>query len=334
MVVFIHVSAPFLYTNEFSTTWYAVHFIDSLCRVAVPLFLMTTGILLLDPSREITIRKFFLKRFPRILFPFLLWSLIFLTLQNFGVFNFDNAITTLGTNYTSIITTPAAYHLWFVYTLIGLYLLIPIIKPLTKFQAISELKYFSIIWIIFHNIILIGSYFLNIRIHFDLGYFIGYSGFLTIGYLLYQYISQKRISTLLVVLSCMIFFAMIYFGFILVNQNDSSTDLNQYFYEYGNFAVISLAISLFILIRNLTYRITNKYIVGIVKSFGNATFGVFLVHPLIIDQVSKVLQPEIITRDSASQVIIFITVTSLLTVFISYAIVWIISKIPIVKYIF
>src|SRR3954464_13783280 len=51
--------------------WWTGHVIDSLCRWCVPVFIMLSGALLLDPDRHETPFHFYRKRFSRVVIPLL-----------------------------------------------------------------------------------------------------------------------------------------------------------------------------------------------------------------------------------------------------------------------
>lgn len=49
----------------------------SVSHASVPLFLMASGALLLDPGRELTLRKLYTKNFPRLLIALLFWAVCY-----------------------------------------------------------------------------------------------------------------------------------------------------------------------------------------------------------------------------------------------------------------
>ncbi len=99
--------------------------LTSLIHTGVPLFLMLSGALLLGKEEELNV--FLKKRFARILTPFLIWSFIFYILLNpphdFG-FLWDYPL--------KLLTGKIHTVYWFVYTIIGLYLLTPVLRPAFK----------------------------------------------------------------------------------------------------------------------------------------------------------------------------------------------------------
>lgn len=78
MVIAIHCTDPFNASPESRADpefnfWGSVY--GSMLRASVPLFVMMTGFLLLPVRQEAS--AFYKKRFQRVLFPFLIWSVLF-----------------------------------------------------------------------------------------------------------------------------------------------------------------------------------------------------------------------------------------------------------------
>ena len=79
MVIGVHCIDPFYISPTMRaipeyTHWAAIY--GSLLRPSVPLFVMMTGLLLL-PVKKQPLDKFYKKRIYRVLFPFLIWSVLY-----------------------------------------------------------------------------------------------------------------------------------------------------------------------------------------------------------------------------------------------------------------
>lgn len=116
LVVSIHVSAQGI--EYFGPGWTASTFYDSGSRVAVPLFFMASGALLLG-KQESTLELF--RRIARLLLPLVAWSMVYVALNSFY------GIETEG-GYLAWIQGPVIYHFWFFYTIIAAYLFLPIMR--------------------------------------------------------------------------------------------------------------------------------------------------------------------------------------------------------------
>src|SRR6266571_1356905 len=74
-VVFSHSTDRFvLYTTlKGSFAWNVIYYLNTLSRVAVPLFIILSGYLILQKEKTHNIKSFFKRRFSRILLPFIVW---------------------------------------------------------------------------------------------------------------------------------------------------------------------------------------------------------------------------------------------------------------------
>lgn len=141
MVMVVHSTEPFylggdgaLIASRADALW--VSFFDTLVRSCVPLFVIASSYLqfpLHYPTGE-----FFRRRAVRILVPFAIWSVFYALYWGGPVSNFRNLL--LNFNY-------AAGHLWFVYMIIGLYILMPLLSPWAEKVGRKELAAYIAIWL-------------------------------------------------------------------------------------------------------------------------------------------------------------------------------------------
>ena len=149
-VIVIHVTAPYIYQYGSipMAQWNFYNVVDSLSRFAVPFFVMLSGALLMN--KEIQLADFLKRRFVRILIPFLFWSIVY-SVYNYYKLNIENKMN-ISTYMLDCFTNGASYHLWYIYMLIGLYLLIPILGKWIQTSSDSSINYFILIWIVFLSI--------------------------------------------------------------------------------------------------------------------------------------------------------------------------------------
>ena len=134
MVFVVHSTEPFylggdgsLILTETDAFW--ASFFDSFVRSCVLLFIIASSYLQF-PTHYPTM-EFFRRRAVRILVPFLLWTVVYAFRWGEPVENFRNLL--LNFNY-------AAGHLWFVYMLLGVYLLMPLLSPWAEKVEKKELQ--------------------------------------------------------------------------------------------------------------------------------------------------------------------------------------------------
>ena len=141
LVMLTHSCEPFylggegsLILSEADAIWVAV--LNSLPRAAVALFVFASAYLQLPLHYSTS--EFFRKRALRILPPFLFWTLVYALVWGEPVQNFKDLL--LNFNY-------AAGHLWFVYMLLGLYLIMPLLSPWAERVDKRELQAYLGVWL-------------------------------------------------------------------------------------------------------------------------------------------------------------------------------------------
>lgn len=161
LVVFAHCCDPFVAHFDANRGMFLTGvFAGSLARPCVPLFAMMTAVLLLPINKETTIDRFYKKRIGRIIAPLIFWSLALplMAFIYFTVLNPDTANPQLSVgDYTAATlvqrlctfifnfnfdTTP----LWYLYMLIGLYIVMPIINSWLTQATRKEIKTILYIW--------------------------------------------------------------------------------------------------------------------------------------------------------------------------------------------
>lgn len=141
LVMLTHSTEPFYLGGEGSlilthtdAVWSAI--MDVLSRAAVVLFVIASSYLQI-PLRYST-KEFFRRRAARILPPFIIWTIVYALVWGEPVQNFKDLLWNF--NY-------AAGHLWFVYMLIGIYLVMPLISPWAEKVGKRELRIYIGIWL-------------------------------------------------------------------------------------------------------------------------------------------------------------------------------------------
>lgn len=123
MVMVVHSTEPFYLGGEGAriltrTDMFWASFFDSFVRSCVPLFVIASSYL--QFPLHYSTGEFFRRRAVRVLVPFVFWTVVYALVWGEPVQNFKDLL--LNFNY-------AAGHLWFVYMLIGLYLIMPLLSP-------------------------------------------------------------------------------------------------------------------------------------------------------------------------------------------------------------
>lgn len=163
MVVLAHCCDGFVAQFDSDpTAFYAGVTIGSLMRASVPLFVMMTGVLLLPVPQTMTLSSFYRKRVGRIIPPLVFWSLAlppiaYLYFTGWGSHSVNPSVDmsaytpewltnrlwswVLNFNFD---TTP----LWYLYMLLGLYLIMPLIGSWLREASKKDIRNFLGVWFI------------------------------------------------------------------------------------------------------------------------------------------------------------------------------------------
>ena len=140
MVMIVHSTEPFYLGGEGARILTAsdafwASFFDSFVRSCVPLFVITSSYLLFPV--QTTTGTFFRRRMSRLLVPFIVWTLVYAFLWGEPAENLQALL--INFNY-------AAGHLWFVYMLVGVYLVMPLLSPWAERVGRRELLAYLGVW--------------------------------------------------------------------------------------------------------------------------------------------------------------------------------------------
>ena len=142
MVMVIHSTEPFYLGGEggqilTATDAFWVAIFEGLCRCCVPLFLIASSYL--QFPLHYSAGEFFRRRAVRILIPMLIWTVVYALVWGEPIDNFKGLL--LNFNY-------AAGHLWFVYMLVGVYLIMPLLSHWAEKVSSRELEVYLGIWLV------------------------------------------------------------------------------------------------------------------------------------------------------------------------------------------
>ncbi len=304
-------------------------------RYGVPIFLSLTGVLLLN--RNYGISDFLKKRFPRIIWPWLFWmaiaiAFIIFTQMQFPYFN--SIIQVVNFAVKEFLTSR-----WYVWMLIGVYLVLPIINEFVKSKGLKGVEYYLILWIITSIICCISIYF-NISTYFlDLTFFAGPLGFVLLGYYLHNK-TFKYSPNKLVIIGMILFILGIVLKVILICNGVDMGILRYYIFQTKSHLEIDIFVimqttGIFLMIKYLNdvnmkgigLKIAKIFNTGIPKklteSLSRSSYGMYLNHYIIIGFITLFITK--LSKHSALKWIPFLTIV---VVIISWGIILVINRIP------
>ncbi len=333
-VIILHVSAKnWYYVDLTSFEWKVFNSVDASVQWAVPIFVMISGALFLDNSRSLNTKKLYKYNIFRMVITLAVWS---------AIYALDKLLCGTDLKTCVAVFIQGNYHLWYLYMVLGLYIFTPIIRKITVSKPLTE--YFLILavilGIIFPRLLFVlkciniphTQFLLNnieiafSKIHINLTE--GYIFYYVLGFYLSKYSIDKK--------WCRASYLSGILGYILIVlltdwYSKKTGSANGEFYSYFSINVMFMAIGIFIFFKSTFFNVqlSGKEL-QCVKKISKYTFGIYLVHALIMEKFCAVTG---ITTTSLNAILAIIIITVGVTG-ISYVISAMLNHLPILnKYI-
>lgn len=323
-VIMIHVSANFVTIYDSTTPeFFWGNILDSTSRIGVPLFVMISGALMLDESKEFPMSKL-LKNIKNILFLFLFWSAFYVLTEGI-IYPLTNGMP-LDIMNLIISFIEGHFHMWYLYMLIGLYLITPFLRSFVNcankntvllFIVIALLTQFTIpVANMLSTILEPAVYFNSFINQLYLNFFSGYTVYYLTGwYIVHVKISDKWKRCFLYATSIASVLLTIFYVYFTYDLTNGYSVFNLFIYLY--------AVGVFTIIVNLPPVTSNK-LASLITCIANLGFGVYILHPFLQAVFTRTVlytgQPLLYMFEN----FIFVSVGT-------FIICYIISKIPIIK---
>ncbi|WP_243347064.1 acyltransferase [Parabacteroides sp. FAFU027] len=320
-VITLHASSGLLlqFGKVPDSYWEIGCFYNGLGRFAVPVFVMLSGALLLD--RELPVKDFLKKRFSRILYPFLFWSLIYIAVSLYYKslhghhLNWSNVPAWIG----KLLINGSSYHFWYIYMILGLYLFIPVLGKWIRNCPRKEMYYFLAIWFVVQ--FLNTPYLIEYKPKLRLDYFADYPGYLVLGYLLSKASFHRIKHKSFVFLSLSIALLAFAVCMAIYDKYHPGHRAGDWFSPTAP-NVILLASSVFLFFKSLHIR--NTIIVSVLAFISRYSYGIFLVHVLVLSRMANWFQ----IHWNFTHPVIAIPVTAIVCLILSATLIFLLRKIP------
>lgn len=309
MVIIIHVANYFCRAFEYigMGEYLFSLVLNTLARVSVPSFFMISGALLL--GRNETMKKN-LQRVSRFLPVLVIWTAIYYL---FNTYYMDQTV-----ELKKILEIPAEAHLWYLYVMIPIYLMLPFLQAMCRGMSAKLEKEFVIVGTVVVVVLHIISY-ANLKLYYDvpiLGNRV-YIYYLFMGYVIAKYkdtLPKRRGLWLSIFLgSSALNVVATTIGSIWLNNHCER------FVEYGNPFVIVSSLAFFIMMMQAgDGKIQVKESLKHIIDTGCAcSFGIYLIHILFLDNFKKYVKAyEVSAYWAVPALVVSILGVSLLCVYL------------------
>ncbi len=280
-VVLIHSAAPMLirYDSIGAQNWWIANIYDSLVRWCIPVFFMASGTFLIAKAGKESPGQFFIRRSRKIIVPFLIWSAVYYLWRIY----FNGEDLQWAVFFPMLIREPVYYHLWFIYILIELYLIAPVLGAYVKSAGIKNQLYLLSLWFIFCSALPMLEMICGFQTILSTGNtisFINYAGYFFLGYFLYDIKLRPVYLPFLLLLFALGFLATAFGTFYLSIIKGNGT-FSGIFYEYYTINVLAMSISVFLIMKSIpAFQLSSTGF--LTETIAPCVPGIYFVHAIVI----------------------------------------------------
>lgn len=135
LMMVLHIASGYLNSTPVgSVNWHTANVYESFVRCCVPLFLMISGRFFLDPEREYTFERILTRNVKKLVIAFGIWSFAYAVYACLADLD-HNMIHCTKTFIQQFLT--GHYHMWFLFTLVGIYLCVPFLRKITADKKLT-----------------------------------------------------------------------------------------------------------------------------------------------------------------------------------------------------
>ena len=322
--------------------WGAIY--GSVLRPCVPLFVMITGALLLPVRGDAS--TFYKKRIPRVLYPFLIWSVLYnlfpwitgllglnpqIILDFFPYAGEEVMRQSFSVSLEYILMIPfnfsiLAVHMWYIYLLIGLYLYLPVFSAWVEKASERAKLMFLLAW----GVTLLLPYYYQFVSNYLWGTcswnsfgmlyaFAGFNGYLLLGhYLKNLEWSLKKTLTIGIPMFA-VGYAVTFLGFRHITALPEYTDeMLELFFTYCSLNVVMMTIPVFMLAKKV--KVNSERMKKALANLTVCGFGIYMIHYFFTG-------PSVVLMRAIDMPIgLQIPVAAILAFAVSWGLVWLIYR--------
>ncbi|HVO32567.1 MAG TPA: acyltransferase family protein [Elusimicrobiota bacterium] len=323
LVVFSHVFAPVCTgLNDYPRSiWWVFNVLDSLIRPCAALYIMISGKIFLGSSRDESYAQFVWKRYARLALPFFVWSMIYAFYE--AHLNGDRLAA--GPAVRQFLGGPTEYHLWFMYVILGLYLVMPALRRFVRSATTGDLWGFLAVWMGFLVLNLAKPNMAGVGWATTL---LSYGGYVVLGYALDRSNLQRRAGAWIFVWAAAI--AVNAFGtYFLTIRRAGQLDDRLYFGAAPLVAVQGAA--MFLLLKradegSIFFRV--GWLRSLIKTISRQSYNVYLNHVMFIWIFTKGVLPFVLSENTGSTPLVGVPVTTAAVVACALSVSLFMQKIP------
>lgn len=294
MIVMVHVSSyvvTWFNAETANSTFVVGNIFNGLSRAGTPLFLMLSGALLLDEDRQISAREFYRRKFLPICLLLVFWLLFYAVWRAvITPLIMGNPIDFKEFFDYLLWQTGRFNHLWYLFMLIGAYLVIPILRLFVKRENKKYILGLIILNVIVQFIVQTAGVFTLDMKHtvgeyiskFHVEYATGYIPYLLIGWYLMAFPLKRKIKIILEAAGLIALLAIV---LVVQFQIGNIPTIRVYVSEMNTLPAMLYGVGVFLLVTDICGERKTKTRAG--SFLPQMSFGVYVMHVFVLDILIK-----------------------------------------------
>jgi|GEM_PF-483241 len=324
-IIITHIASLEFMGDPKTMEWQACNIFNSLTRPCVAIFVMVSGVFLLNPDKEYSLKKLYFSKILKFIAIYLVCTVFFACYhQLYHGFSFD-----FSRIKRELSDGPG--HLWFLFMICGLYIVSPFLRLITKDKRyIIYYLVLSLIFVSFAHLMItvpcLEKFYKQTLLRFELPFIFGYSGYFMLGYWLSTQQLSKKTRILIYISGIIAAIASVAInGYAGYHFNIRGTG----FYNNISLPNVICATAVFVFCQYHFNTKTPFHLpAGIIAKVAKRCFGIYLIHPVFLTVTSSARLREIFLSPSP---FIYIPLLAIGYFAGSLLIVMLLEKIPFVK---
>lgn len=310
-----------------SQAWQVFNIYSGLTRWCAPVFVMLSGMFMLDHKRSLPLTKLFFHNILRVVVALAFWG---------GVYAVAGYVTS-GGRFTwwglwnailGALRGNTRYHLWFLYIILGLYLVAPILRSFCRGAGRRDFHYFFVLAFLFASLLPMAfrvwpDSTAVLKVWYDrleVRLVLGYVGYFVAGYYLREFLLSRVAEAIIYVLGLCGAIVTVWGTAVLSRWAGYTVET---LYDYFSPNMVCFSVAVVVLFRYVLgiseERSRRQRLSGVAK----ISFGVYLVHDFFLMFLRWL---DITTLSFAP--VASVPALAAFVFLCSFAVAWLISKIP------
>lgn len=316
-VVLLHLSATIVMQPDQPGTvsWHMANLIDAATRWCVPVFVMLSGALLLDAKKYASPREFWTRRMNRLLPAMIFWSVVYLAWRAY----FWKQPLSFQTIAQDLIAGRPYIHLYFLFLIAGLYLMTPLLSSVASSLGVKQLGQAIVIM----AALALGANAVDVLGTSAFTLFVPYIAYYFAGLYCVRVLADRPGPYGMLLAGAILVTTVL--TAMLVSARGLDDRWSFYFYEDFSPTIMVMAVTVFMVLLRASI---SPAIQWVAQRLAPWTLGVYVAHPIIVELLRYSYHT---TWPGMFRPLYYVPITFVATMALTFAIVALMQKLPLLR---